>query len=179
MSDLLVKLYALPDAAPDVARLEAQSIFIRQAEPGEKRTIVEWVSKHFLDPSWAVGCEWSIQREPISCYIAVEKEATFTPSADPYVLPREKLVGFACYDVSSKGMFGPLGVQEDYRERGIGRALTLVALRAMAAERYAYAVIGWASSVEFYQKAVGKAAGAILIEDSQPGIFRGQLYGED
>jgi GNAT superfamily N-acetyltransferase len=175
MSDLLVKLYTLPDIAPDLARLEAQSIFIRQAEPGEKRTVTEWVSRHFRDPSWAVGCEWSIQRDPVSCYIAVEKETPFTPSADPYVLPREKLVGFACYDVSARGMFGPLGVQEDYRGRGIGRALLLVSLRAMAAERYAYAVIGWAGSDEFYQKAVG----AILIEDSAPGIFRGMLYGED
>jgi hypothetical protein len=43
----------------------------------------------------------------------------------------------------------------------------------MATERYAYAVIGWAGSPEFYQKAVG----AILIENSEPGIFRGELVG--
>ena len=37
----------------------------------------------------------------------------------------------------------------------------------MRAEGYAYAIIGWASSIEFYQKAVG----ATVIEGSEPGIY--------
>jgi GNAT superfamily N-acetyltransferase len=172
MADMLVRLYALPDIAPDLTRLKTQSIFIRQGEPGEKRIITEWVRQHFQD-SWAMGCEWSLTRDPISCYIAVEKDKSFVPSQDPYVLPKEKLIGFTCYDVASKGIFGPMGVQEEYRERGIGRALLITSLRAMAAERYAYAVIGWAGSPEFYQKTVG----ATLIERSEPGIFQGDLFG--
>ena len=172
MADMLVRLYALPDSASDLAGLNAHSIFIRQGQPGEKRIIAEWVRQHFKD-SWAIGCEWSLARDPISCYIAVEKDKSFVPSQDPYALPKEKLIGFACYDASSKGMFGPIGVQEEYRERGIGRALLLTSLHAMARERYAYAVIGWAGSPEFYQNAVG----AILIENSEPGIFRGDLVG--
>jgi hypothetical protein len=36
------------------------------------------------------------------------------------------------------------------------------------------AIIGWAGSLEFYQKTVG----ATLIEDSEPGIFRGELVSE-
>lgn len=172
MADMLVKLYALPDAAPNLAELKAQSIFIRQAQPGEKRIITEWVRQHFPD-SWAVGCEWSITRDPISCYIAVEKEMFFVPSHVPYALPKEKLVGFACYDAAGKGIFGPMGVKEEFRERGIGSALLLIGLLAMAAERYVYAVIGWAGSPEFYQKTVG----ATFIEGSEPGIFRGELVG--
>lgn len=171
---MLVKLYTLPDAAPYLDKLEAQSIIIRQAQPGEKDIIAGWVRQHFAE-SWAAGCEWAIMRDPVSCYIAVEKEASFIPTEDPYTLPEEKLIGFACYDAASKGMFGAMGVQEEYRQRGIGRALLLTSLHAMAAERYAYAIIGWAGSPEFYQK----AAGAILIEDSEPGIFRGNLVGKD
>jgi predicted N-acetyltransferase YhbS len=72
-----------------------------------------------------------------------------------------------------KNNFGPMGVQEEYRQRGIGRALLLTSLHAMAAERYAYAIIAWAGSLEFYKKTVG----ATLIENSEPGIFRGELVG--
>jgi GNAT superfamily N-acetyltransferase len=170
MADMLVKLYALPDAALYLGELNAQAILIRQAQPGEKRVVTDWVKQHFPD-SWAVGCEWAITRDPISCYIAVEKDASFVPSGDPYSLPKEKLIGFACYDAANKGVFGAMGVQEDYRGRGVGRALLLVSLHAMAAERYAYAVIGWAGSPEFYQKSVS----ATLIEGSEPGLFRGTL----
>jgi GNAT superfamily N-acetyltransferase len=173
MADLLVKLYNLPNATPALDALREQSIFIRQAEPGEKDIISTWVKQHFPE-GWAVGCEWAINREPVSCYIAVERETDFVPTDNPYHQPSEKLIGFACYDAASKGMFGAMGVQEEYRGRGIGRALLLAALHAMAAERYAYAVIGWADAHEFYQKTVG----ATLIPDSEPGSFKGRLWGE-
>jgi GNAT superfamily N-acetyltransferase len=76
-------------------------------------------------------------------------------------------LGFACYDATCRGFFGPELVHPDRRERGIGRALLIAALHAMRAEGYAYAIIGWASSIEFYQKAVG----ATVIEGSEPGIY--------
>ncbi len=66
MADLLVKLYNLPDASPYLQKLREQSLYIRQAQPGEKRIISEWVLQHFPQ-SWAVGCEYAIERDPISC----------------------------------------------------------------------------------------------------------------
>jgi len=45
----------------------------------------------------------------------------------------------------------------------------------MAADGYEYAVIGWAGPTEFYKKTVG----AILIEESEPGIIRGRLKGDE
>jgi GNAT superfamily N-acetyltransferase len=80
-------------------------------------------------------------------------------------------VGFACYDVASKGMFGAIGVKEGYRKQGIGTALLLACLHAMKDEGYAYAVIGWVASEDFY----AHAAGATVIPGSEPGIFRGKL----
>ena len=41
----------------------------------------------------------------------------------------------------------------------------------MRAEGYAYAIIGWASSIDFYQRAVG----AVVIEGSEPGIYPAPL----
>jgi predicted N-acetyltransferase YhbS len=93
------------------------------------------------------------------------------PAGNPYDLPPEVLLGFACYDVASKGMFGPIGVREDYWRRGIGKALLLTCLHAMAMEGYAYAVIGSAGPAEFYAKTVG----ATVIAGSEPGISRGRL----
>ena len=43
----------------------------------------------------------------------------------------------------------------------------------MPRQGYAYAVIGWAAFVVFY----AGAAGGIVISDSEPGIFRGELFG--
>lgn len=172
MADMLVKLYELPDVASHLTRLKKESIFIRPGQPRESHIITEWVRQQFWD-AWATGCKWSLMRELISCYIAVKIDKNSVRSQNPYDLPKEKLIGFACYDVASKGMFGPMGVQEAYRGRGIGQALLLTGLHAMAMERYAYAVIGWVGSSEFYQKVVG----ATLIEGSEPGIYRGELVG--
>lgn len=173
MTDMLVKLYALPDAASLSTTLYQRGIEIRRAQASERYVLSEWVHRHFEDPSWAIGCEVALEQRPVSCYIAVEKSPTPVPGKNPYDLPDEGLIGFACYDVASKGMFGPLGVHENYRKQGIGTALLLTCLHSMKEEGYAYAAIGWVSSEDFY----AHAAGATVIPDSEPGIFRGKLAG--
>jgi GNAT superfamily N-acetyltransferase len=172
MADMLVKLYTLPEVTSLLTELKKAGIEIRQAHPCEKHTIGEWVRHHFTE-SWAAGCEVALEQRPVSCYIAVAKSQSDISRDDPYALPAETLLGFACYDVASKGMFGPEGVREDCRGRGIGKALLLSCLHAMVAERYAYAVIGWAGPTDFYRKTVG----ATPIEESEPGAFRGPLTG--
>lgn len=171
MTDMLVKLYALPEVMPLLNTLNQKGLEIRRAHASEKYVLSEWVRQHFTDSSWAVGCEVALEHRPVSCYIAVEKSQAHVSGNNPYDLPDEVLVGFACYDVASKGMFGPLGVHEHYRKQGIGSALLLACLHAMKEEGYAYAVIGWVASEDFYAQAVG----AIVIPDSEPGIFRGKL----
>jgi hypothetical protein len=168
MPDMLVKLYNLPPITLD--NLTALGIEIRQAWPSEKRPIAEWVGRHF-NPVWAAECEAALEQRPVTCYIAIQKEQRTAPVADPYDLPKENLLGFACYDTTHKGMFGPTGVHENYRKYGIGKALLLTCLHAMAAETYAYAIIGWVGPAEFYAKVVG----ATIIDGSEPGIYRGLL----
>jgi len=172
MTDMLVKLYVLPPLTPRLTALGQTGVEIRRPDLSEKHILAAWVRQHFSDV-WAVGCEVALEQRPVSCYIAVEKSRAYVPSENLYHLPDEVLLGFACYDVASRGMFGPLGVREDDRRRGIGTALLLTCLHAMKEEGYAYAVIGWVSSVEFY----AQAAGATVIPDSEPGIFRGKLVG--
>ena len=75
---------------------------------------------------------------------------------------------FACYDATCKNFFGPTGVLESERHQHIGEALLIRCFQAMANDGYGYAIIG---SVEesrmFYEKSVH----AIVIEDSDPGVY--------
>ena len=155
MSDLLVKLYDLPDGGPHLARLRDGGVTIRAAMAYEKHQVVGWVGERF-GPGWASECDVAFSRRPISCLLATEGGA---------------LLGFACHDVTCRGFFGPTGVDEAARGRGIGQALLLATLRAMASNGYGYAVIGGVGSADFYAKTVG----AIEIPGSTPGIYRDRL----
>lgn len=147
MTDMLVKLYELP---PFDAPQE-----IRRAIAPEKHVVVEWVREHFSD-HWASETEVAFARSPISCFVAVVDG---------------QMAGFGCYDATCKGFFGPTGVSETMRGRGLGKALLLACLHAMWHEGYGYAIIGGIGPAEFYTRAVG----AVIIEDSTPGIYGGIL----
>jgi GNAT superfamily N-acetyltransferase len=170
MADMLVKLYALPELAPILAEQKSNGVEVRKAHPDEKYIISNWVGKN-VKKNWGVGCEVALEQRPPTCYIAFEKDSEHVPIDNLYDLPSEILLGFACYDVVAKGVFGPIGVREDCRNTGIGKALLLTCLHQMAAERYAYAIIGWAGPSEWYARMVG----ATIIEGSEPGVFRGSL----
>ena len=158
MSDMLVKLYDLPDYSGAVAGLRSAGVEIRRAIPPEKHLAVNWVMKTFNSPGWASECEKAFGNTPVACMLAVEKEA---------------IVGFCCYDATCRGFLGPMGVNESCRNRGIGKALLWAALHAMWEIGYGYAVIGWAGPKDFYARTVG----ATVIEGSTPGIYRGMAKG--
>lgn len=155
MSDMLVKLYDLPEVVPHIKRLREKGIVIRVAMPYEKHQVVKWVRSSF-DESWSIQCDVAFSNHPISCFIATEKR---------------KIIGFACYDSTCKNFFGPTGVNEKKRGRGIGKALFLSCLHAMATSGYAYAIIGGVGPTDFY----AKVAEATEIQGSSPGIYRDRL----
>lgn len=159
MPDLLVRLYDLPDARPRIAKLQGEGVVIRTARPYEKQQVIAWVRDRF-GGQWADECDVAFANRPVSCFIATENGA---------------ITGFACYECTCRDFFGPAGVAADARGRGIGSALLLSCLHAMAALGYAYAIIGGAGSAEFYRKVVA----AIEIEGSSPGIYRDRLRQDD
>jgi hypothetical protein len=53
MTDMLVKLYALPDLAPALADPRMAGVTIRRALTPEKHVVVEWVRATFDSPGWA------------------------------------------------------------------------------------------------------------------------------
>jgi len=152
MADLLVKLYDLPASAQAIEKLREDGVEIKRAIGPEKQAIVEWVEKKF-SRSWASECDVALSVQPATCFLAIKDK---------------QLIGFACYDSTLKGFFGPIGVDESLHKKGLGKALLIRTLEAMRDAGYGYAAIGWAGPVEFFRKTVG----ATVIEGSEPGVYK-------
>jgi hypothetical protein len=155
MPDLLVNLCELPTSGLALERLRDDGIEVRRAIAAEKLTITKWVSEQF-SKGWSCECEIAFTRQPVACIIAVHGDT---------------ICGFSCYGVVCPDFFGPLGVAAPWRKHDVGTALLLTGLEALRAQGYAYAIIGWAGPVGFFEKTVG----AKVIERSEPGIYRGIL----
>lgn len=154
MPDMLVKLYELPDSSALYKKLESQGIKIIRPMTPNKTKVVEWVREHFHD-GWADEISAAFTKFPVSCFIAYDEN-------------EKKILGFAGYDCTYRDFFGPTGVDETQRGKGIGGALFLRCMEAMRDEGYGYAIIGSAGPVDFYNK----VAGATVIEGSIPGIYK-------
>ena len=150
MIDMLVRLYDLPDSSALYASVEARGITLRRARAFEKHTVAGF-ARGFSE-KWASEAEVAITRQPAACLIATRDK---------------RILGFACYDTTMRGFFGPTGVAEDARGLGLGKALLMRSLEALRESGHAYAIIGGVGPREFY----AKACGAIEIPGSDPGIY--------
>ena len=153
--DMLVKLYELPDSQAAYQRLQQAGITLRRALAPEKHIVTSWVRQNFSE-AWASEVDVAFSRQPISCFIATQQR---------------NVVGFACYDATCPNFFGPTGVAPNARQNGIGAALLFACLEAMKQQGFGYAIIGGVGPAAFYSKTVG----AVAIEGSEPGIYRGLL----
>jgi GNAT superfamily N-acetyltransferase len=151
MIDMLVRLYDLPDSTALYAGLASQGYILRRARAFEKHTVATFARTHFSE-KWASEVEVALTRQPITCFIATRERA---------------ILGFACYDTTCRGFFGPTGVLEDARGSGLGKALLMKALEGIRDLGHAYAIIGGVGPREFYQK----NCGAIEIPGSDPGVY--------
>jgi ribosomal protein S18 acetylase RimI-like enzyme len=159
--DLLVKLYSLPPAPVDrgsykkIGRGDYTETWIRRAFAAEKYLVTAFVAENF-SRGWASECEIAFARQPLACFVAVSVDT---------------ICGFACYDATARGFFGPIGVKEQQRGRGVGSALLLATLNDMRAKGYGYAIIGATDNLEFY-----RVVGATEIADSAPGFYSEMLH---
>lgn len=159
MPDMLIKLYDLDDDWSFMAKQKERGITIRKPIGPEKNIIVDWVSDHF-SPGWAAETDVATANTPRSCFVAVKAS---------------KFTGFACYDATALGYFGPTGVAASYRGKGTGQALLKACLLDMKLKGYGYAIVGGVDDAGYYQKAVG----AIEIPDSSPGIYKNRVQSND
>ncbi len=156
MQDMLVKLYELPELGPQLGKTRQLGVDIRRPNPWERSILLEWIRRHFF-PGWALECRTAFAANPPTCFIAVRSDT---------------LLGFACYDCTRLNFFGPTGVVEDERGKGIGLSLLLASLHAMRGNGYAYGIIGGVGPAAYYARAVG----ATLIDGSTPGIYDFRVF---
>jgi predicted N-acetyltransferase YhbS len=147
MPDLLVNLLKLPS----LDRLPDEGINIRRAQPFEVTVVRRFIEENFSS-AWADEVSVGFANKPVSVVIATRGG---------------RVIGFAAYECTRKAFFGPTGVIENERGRGVGTALLIASLWGLRELGYVYAVIGGAGPVEFYQQSVG----AFVIPDSVPGIY--------
>jgi ribosomal protein S18 acetylase RimI-like enzyme len=155
MSDMLIKLFALDDDWHFLSEQKKLGIDIRKPIGPENRVILNWVSTQF-GAGWASETAAAFSNRPLSCFVAVKKNA---------------IIGFACYDATALGFFGPIGVEKAHRRKGTGTALMTACLLDMKLKGYGYAVVGAVENPAYYQKAVG----ALQIPDSAPGIYKNRV----
>jgi GNAT superfamily N-acetyltransferase len=151
MPDLLVNLINLP-AQPSLSK---QGVIVRSAQPWELSAVRSFIIEHF-STAWADEVQVGFANKPITVFVAISER---------------KLVGFSAYECTRRAFFGPTGVLESARGRGIGTALLIAALSGLKEMGYAYGIIGGVGPVSFYEKTVG----AIMIPGSDPGIYRDSL----
>jgi predicted N-acetyltransferase YhbS len=152
---MLVPLLSLPPIEPVLIEMRSQGVTIRRAHPFEITSIREFIETHFAT-GWADEVMPCYSRQPISLYIAIRDG---------------NVIGFGAYEATRRDFFGPTGVAESERGKGIGKALLLACLHGMRDMGYVYGIIGGAGPTEFYTK----TCGATAIPGSVPGIYTDML----
>jgi GNAT superfamily N-acetyltransferase len=151
MPDMLVNLLRLPALEVQVHELGEQGVNMRRAQPFETTPVRLFIEENF-SVAWADEISIGFANKPVSIYIATRAG---------------RVIGFAGYECTRKTFFGPTGVVESERGRGIGKALLIAALWGLRELGYVYGIIGGVGPMEFYREAVG----AFVIPDSEPGIY--------
>ena len=152
---MLVNLLRLPPVEPALDGLRRAGLVVRRAQPWELTAVREFVGENFSQ-AWADEIAVGLVQQPVTVFVAAREG---------------RLVGFAAYECTRRNFFGPTGVVEGERGRGLGRALLLASLGGLRELGYAYAVIGGVGPAEFYERAVG----ARLIPGSSPGVYADPL----
>ena len=122
-SDLLVDLYQ------QNFKVAKSDYKIKRVLSTDGDQMIKFIMERF-SPRWASEVKSALYKPNPSCYIATSGQ---------------EIIGFACYDATAKGFFGPMGVDEKYRRKGIGASLIIHCLEAMYFDGYAYAIIGGVS----------------------------------
>jgi len=157
MIDMLVRLYELPETSEFYETVEDQGVTLRRVRVYERHIVASWVEEHF-SPKWASEVKVACSRQPVTCYIATKDR---------------EILGFACYETTARGFYGPTGVAEAAQGSGLGKALLFKCMEGLKEMGYVYGVIGGVGPREFYEK----VCGATEIVGSDPGIYRDILPG--
>ncbi|WP_437760618.1 GNAT family N-acetyltransferase [Sorangium sp. So ce1389] len=155
MADMLVNLLNLPPLDPVIEGMRRASVVVRRAAPYEITPVRRFVERHFTT-AWADEISVGYANKPVSVYLAIRAG---------------EVIGFSAYECTRRGFFGPTGVADSERGKGVGKALLLASLHGLAELGYAYGIIGGVGPADFYARTVG----ATLIPGSTPGVYADPL----
>ena len=155
MIDMLVNLYDLPLHSDTLSSKLSEQFLVRKPLIIEIDMLHDWVRGNF-SINWANEVQKALSSHPITCWVAQSGN---------------DLIGFACYETTAKGFFGPTGVLESFRGKGIGEVLLYKSLESLKEMGYAYAIIGGVGPIDYYKQKVN----AKIIEGSEVGIYSHRL----
>jgi len=130
MTDMLVSLKELP-----ITPALAESYDMELARPWDSIKIIEWVKTNFSE-GWASEVMCGLSQHPSRVLI---------------IRQNTSIVGFACYNVTFPGFFGPTGVSDAHRNLGLGKVLLIESMHRLQKLGHVYGFIGSPGPVEFYQ----------------------------
>jgi GNAT superfamily N-acetyltransferase len=122
-----------------VAETKLEGVTIRRARPSEERRFTEWVAETF-SPFWGFGVSKAFKFDPPKLWVA-EKDG--------------KTLGFCMYSATEPYGLGPIGVDPEWRKRGLGSVLLFNSLSSMREEGQRMALIGWTNQLFFYTQVPG------------------------
>jgi mycothiol synthase len=139
--DMLVDLDAAPlETGAQIARLAAQGLTMRRAQPGEVEAVAAFAAEQF-EAAWQVEVlEGARSADPPALFVACEGAS---------------LVAFAAHSALGPAYFGPTGTLPAYRSRGIGGVLLRLCLQDIRAAGSPVTHIAWAGPVDYYARVAG------------------------
>jgi len=133
--DLIVNLYQ-EKLITNQPKLKDDNIIIKRLLSPNSDLLVEFVTNNF-NKGWASEIKAAIYKPNPTCLIAIKDH---------------EIIGFACYDATALGYFGPTGVNPKYRGLNVGHNLLFETLKKMKDKGYGYAIIGGGKITSFYGK---------------------------
>lgn len=131
-----------PDPAPP------EDVVIRRARPKDRERTLAAVDRMFAR-AWWFETSLAFKADEPTCIIA-ERDG--------------EVIGFADYDATNFGLFGPTGVDESLRGKKVGAVLLRVCLREMRALGYPYALIPTdLDRLNFYNREGGASVGRLFL----------------
>jgi predicted N-acetyltransferase YhbS len=127
------------DSASDERRLRTQSIEVRRLALADAGAFQRYLRREW-HWRWQVEGLRTLENDPVTTHIALRDG---------------EIIGFASYDVSGPGEFGPMGTHRAWRGSGIGATLLRRCLADLRDAGYASADIQWVGPIGFYARHVG------------------------
>lgn len=149
--DLTRPLPLEPPAARQAA-LARMGVTVRALTPDDEGPLHEWLQRTW-GPNWAFEGMLALRRPRPSGVVAVQ---------------HGRIVGFAVFDSTRPGWFGPMGVEPGLQGGGIGVELCAQALQAMAERGYPEAQIAWAGPRCFYARKLGAVISRVFARMVKP-----------